>query len=661
MLDAFWIRLAWCQMCQVSVTVVVVWLLVQFCARHRPQLAYLLWMLVVMKCITPPVWGSPWGLFSSIPYISGSIASLPPTVGVTNREKAIWAERFEISKDLKRIEYDSFAVSPSGPGLSTVVESTLSWIRPQTIGDQSGQSSVLFHAMASLWLFGVGAIIICLTWKWTTFCRSLRNDPGLERIETQVKDLAARLALRRIPRVVYSSVSTVPAVFGFFRPTIVLPDSLLSLENNVDLEPILAHELVHFRRADTLAGRIQILVQAIWWFHPLVWWANFETRRERERSCDEMVIALMGYAPLRYANSLISIAECARRSNRGEPSWQLVGVAAVGSFRLLVNRLEHITAHARIFRSRAQLHDILTALLLAAVLLPGAANSIFHANSLNTTSNSTHAKPNELIAGRDRRRILVSNDVVHDRPFVHAPRVQRITIDGKLDDWPSTMPRHAFTKILASGAQSWEGTDFSTSADLSCAFMVGYNPDEQLLYVSVIVRDDKVVIGHDSDRDTDAIELYVDGLRSRRTYPSPGERNRLWYEKADLRGLPVQQYCAIPGDGPIYGSSKKSNPLLIAGELEKTRTTMAFTQSDGILVYEWAVQVFDQYPDRATRLEPGKRIGFEIVVVDKDVPLVGPVDDEPEIHRRAWVYWGPNWSGTKVLDAGSLGEIVLGE
>jgi hypothetical protein len=33
--------------------------------------------------------------------------------------------------------------------------------------------------------------------------------------------------------------------------------------------------------------------------------------------------------------------------------------------------------------------------------------------------------------------------------------------------------------------------------------------------------------------------------------------------------------------------------------------------------------------------------------------------NEPEADRIAWVYWGPQWTGTKVFNAGNLGELIL--
>ena len=55
--------LMWSQVWQVTLLAIVVALLVRWLAKDRPHLAHVLWLLVLLKCITPPVWSSPGGLF----------------------------------------------------------------------------------------------------------------------------------------------------------------------------------------------------------------------------------------------------------------------------------------------------------------------------------------------------------------------------------------------------------------------------------------------------------------------------------------------------------------------------------------------------------------------------------------------------------------------
>jgi RNA polymerase sigma factor (sigma-70 family) len=243
----------------------------------------------------------------------------------------------------------------------------------------------------------------------------------------------------------------------------------------------------------------------------------------------------------------------------------------------------------------------------------------------------------------------------------YAPELTGITIDGQLEDWPVAIARYPIDKLLVAGLLGSGGlndANLSTSADLSAAFSVGYDLKEQLIYLAVIVRDDKLVLGHASHLDTDAVEVFIDGRHSDTQLDSPATDEE--FKRLELQNLPVQQYVAIPGKGMIYGLRQASNPVLMAGSLKNTKTRMAFTRKGDVSTFEWAIQPFDKYPDQPTRLEPGKRIGFDIAVVDKDVPASSPGGfNEPMADRSAWIFWGPQWRGNKMFDAGSLGELIL--
>jgi Tol biopolymer transport system component len=259
----------------------------------------------------------------------------------------------------------------------------------------------------------------------------------------------------------------------------------------------------------------------------------------------------------------------------------------------------------------------------------------------------------------------------HRPQSVDAPALSGITIDGDLKDWPAAMPRYPIQNMVGfsemTGIARHEHAFLTTSADMSASFSVGYDPKEQLIYVAVIVRDDQLIAGNTSVWDTDAVEIYVDGLHSDTTRGLP--QNLDWLETLDASEAPVLQYVGIPGKGPVYGVKKSAgversgedNPILTMGDIKKTRTRMAFRREGDVTIYEWAVQAFDHYPDKPTKLLPGMQIGFDVAVIDKDKPPQTPLaQNDPEIDRQSWLCWGPPWRLQKFFDAANLGEIVLG-
>src|SRR5262249_59580968 len=97
-------------------------------------------------------------------------------------------------------------------------------------------------------------------------------------------------------------------------------------------------------------------------------------------------------------------------------------------------------------------------------------------------------------------------------------------------------------------------------------------------------------------------------------------------------------------DGDRWGA----NASVGYGKTRETRTRMNYRREGDVTTYEWAIQAYDRYPDRPSRLVPGKRVGLDVAVVDKDT------GDRPP----AWMYWGPLYRGVKGCDAGRLGELL---
>jgi uncharacterized protein (TIGR03435 family) len=119
---------------------------------------------------------------------------------------------------------------------------------------------------------------------------------------------ASPLALGLPIRVVSTSARLEPGVFGIFRPVLVLPEDIAARLTQAQLQAVIAHELCHVRRHDNLAAAIHMLVEALFWFHPVVWWLGARIIDERERACDEAVLQ-SGSEAQAYAESILKVCE----------------------------------------------------------------------------------------------------------------------------------------------------------------------------------------------------------------------------------------------------------------------------------------------------------------------------------------------------------------
>lgn len=181
-----------------------------------------------------------------------------------------------------------------------------------------------------------------------------------------VAELAAKLGLRRAPGILVTSLNVGPAVYGLLNPTLLLPEFLVTGRSREQLATVIAHELVHVRRGDLAVGLWTFVTQAAWWFHPLVWWAGRELDRERERSCDEEVVAALRCASTTYAQTLLDILKSQRRV-RILPAWP--GMRPIDITR---RRLEHIVARGAFARARTPRRYWLAAAVTFLLAAPGA-------------------------------------------------------------------------------------------------------------------------------------------------------------------------------------------------------------------------------------------------------------------------------------------------
>jgi bla regulator protein BlaR1 len=98
-----------------------------------------------------------------------------------------------------------------------------------------------------------------------------------------------------------------PSVCGIFRSVLMWPEGLSGHLDDEHLSAIVMHELVHVRNRDNLIAALHMIVEAVFWFHPLVWWIERKILLERENVCDESVVRRLGNAEV-YAVSLLKVS-----------------------------------------------------------------------------------------------------------------------------------------------------------------------------------------------------------------------------------------------------------------------------------------------------------------------------------------------------------------
>jgi bla regulator protein blaR1 len=146
--------------------------------------------------------------------------------------------------------------------------------------------------LAVFWFTGSLLLLLCWIRRWYTIHQAARS--------------ARLMALQELLPVLSSATMIEPGIFGIFRPVLLLPEGIIDNLTPEQFEAVLAHELCHVRCRDNLTAALHMCVEAIFWFHPLVWWIGAKMIEERERDCDESVLA-RGSRPGDYAQGILKV------------------------------------------------------------------------------------------------------------------------------------------------------------------------------------------------------------------------------------------------------------------------------------------------------------------------------------------------------------------
>jgi beta-lactamase regulating signal transducer with metallopeptidase domain len=188
------------------------------------------------------------------------------------------------------------------PLASSLVEEPTSWL--------TMRAERLLPWVDGLWLAGVFLLAIRSLGGWFQLeylrrrARSLvpeELERGFRRICGQVR--VGRSVVLRISDEVIS-----PLAMGVWRVTVILPVSAVLGLPQEELEAVIAHELGHIRRWDYLWNLMQMAVESVLFFHPVVWWLSRTVRERREVCCDEIAVRSCAGAEV-YARALLRLEE----------------------------------------------------------------------------------------------------------------------------------------------------------------------------------------------------------------------------------------------------------------------------------------------------------------------------------------------------------------
>src|SRR5688572_267662 len=148
-----------------------------------------------------------------------------------------------------------------------------------------------------VWMAGTIAMIVVRFRTWRRIRAAVRaSSPWI----IDSLPVPGGIAVRSTPGVME------PGVVGLWRPVLLVPSGIEDDLTPRQLAAILTHELCHVRRRDNVTAAVHMLAEAVFWFHPLVWWIGSRLVDERERACDQEVLRTCG-EPQTYAEGIVNV------------------------------------------------------------------------------------------------------------------------------------------------------------------------------------------------------------------------------------------------------------------------------------------------------------------------------------------------------------------
>jgi beta-lactamase regulating signal transducer with metallopeptidase domain len=331
----------------VLVALPLVWLVAHL-RRSRPAEQYLLWLLLLVKLVTPPVVVWPVSLTEIGQQFHASadaafVTSIQPPADLPARE---FAPASAVASD---VDVGVIHPAPLPPVSAT---SPFWWFTPA-------------WSIATLWLLGTAAILT------VTIHRILRQrhlvrrtSPAGAELHELVGRVAARMRLRPIDVRLSPAVGG-PCVWCLGRPILIWPTSAKSIAAMPCTEAVIAHELAHLRRRDHWVSWLELFVLALWWWNPCYWLVSWKLHESRELACDAMALELCTADRREFADLLLGLSDAC---NPAFGPASLVGAGLTSRYSLR-RRLEMV------FNEHASGHTSWVGLALAGLLalaaLPG--------------------------------------------------------------------------------------------------------------------------------------------------------------------------------------------------------------------------------------------------------------------------------------------------
>jgi len=297
---------------------------------RNEHVAHVLWILVLIKLVFPPILQTPIGLSSQL--FGGVFV-------VAERTDYLALIRSEMKVDQNDRSIQSAHDETSRQDITQSRMKNVPVTQPVASGD-GFQILTVKSIVFTLWLVGSAICLLRIVMHAVRFDRLVRAAvPATAEIQKLAMDQAEALGLRRCPDIRLIDAELSPGIWSpWCHPVILLPTSLVQSLSPEELGAILGHEIAHILRRDHWLRSFEVLVVSLYWWHPVAWWTRRELRQAEEICCDGRVLTTNCGNSETYSQALLATVELVAGSRQTAPELAL----PFSQNRFLKRRLEMI-------------------------------------------------------------------------------------------------------------------------------------------------------------------------------------------------------------------------------------------------------------------------------------------------------------------------------
>lgn len=452
----------------------------------NPAILHWLWLIVLIKLLTPPIWTPQWRVLPAKHEVAAS-QSLDEKRRPGNATEDLASRRLfdnaaqstatPIQKQASESGLDSakhLQISAAPPAPPPTANAALT--PPESPVASAPRWRSIFaiaqdnpwFGIFAIWVTGAGALWSLAIWRIVRLELGLRLATFAPKsVQAMADELAAAIRLRKAPKVLLAPGSLSPMLWAFCAPArIVVPSEFFQNLDEPARRSLLLHELAHYKRGDHYVRFLELAVIGLYWWLPVAWLVRREIRRAEELACDAEVIAQLPDERRAYAETLVHAASFVSTSTIPALA---SGIAAPGQLEERLRNIMRSTMDLRISNGTKIMVTLMALGVLPLAPMLVRAQRVVTTEPQETQETKATAENQKLdwLRGTgESLEIRIKGEIVdaEGKGVEGAKLVVQYLKDGRATDLKVSRNRHEFEVWIPLGAPEWFHLGFEGSS-----------------------------------------------------------------------------------------------------------------------------------------------------------------------------------------------------